>query len=57
MSLWLISVASGKGMGSPWIFFHSEVACAIWNVFLGQFGLSWVMPRQSSRFVFLLVDC
>jgi hypothetical protein len=25
---------------------HSEVTCAIWNVFLGQFGLSWVMPRR-----------
>jgi hypothetical protein len=25
---------------------HCEVACAIWNVFLRRFGLSWVMPRR-----------
>jgi len=25
---------------------HSEVACAIWNVFFSRFGLSWVMPRR-----------
>jgi hypothetical protein len=25
---------------------HCEIACAIWNVFLNRFGLSWVMLRR-----------
>jgi hypothetical protein len=32
---------------------HCEVVWAIWNVFLSQFGLSWVMPRK----VFDLYAC
>lgn len=25
---------------------HCEVVCALWNIFLSRFGLSWVMPRR-----------
>lgn len=28
------------------LLFHYEVAYVIWNVFLSQFGLFWVMPRR-----------
>jgi hypothetical protein len=41
----------GESVG--YLLLHGEVACAIWNVFLSRFELSWVMPRQ----VFDLYAC
>jgi len=28
------------------LFFHCEVARALWNDFFNRFRLSWVMPRR-----------